>query len=107
MVAEAADGTIVGGLLIVYEWSDWRNSWFWWITSVYILPDYRGKGIYRSLYEFVKNHALRNGKVHGFRLYVELENLSAQKVYEKVGMVAANYLIFAENLGLSSEVERD
>lgn len=30
------DGTIVGQLLITYEWSDWRNGNFWWIQSVYV-----------------------------------------------------------------------
>lgn len=37
------DGKIVGGLMVTFEWSDWRNGWFWWIQSVYILPEYRGK----------------------------------------------------------------
>src|SRR5215212_607104 len=39
-------GRIVGGLMITFEWSDWRDSWFWWIQSVYILPEVRGRGIY-------------------------------------------------------------
>ena len=95
-----ADGgeRIVGGLLIVYEWSDWRNSWFWWITSVFVVPDFRGKGIYRRLYAFVKEIAEEAGNVHGFRLYVELENTRAQIVYERVGMTASSYLLFGENL---------
>src|SRR5688500_18388664 len=53
VVAEAGR-RIVGGLMITYEWSDWRGSWFWWIQSVYILPEFRGQGVYRLLYEFVK-----------------------------------------------------
>ena len=98
VVAEDTSGRIVGGLLIVYEWSDWRNAWFWWITSVYIIPASRGLGIYRRLYEFVKQTARDQGDVHGFRLYVDLENADAQKVYEKVGMFASQYMLFGENL---------
>jgi GNAT superfamily N-acetyltransferase len=98
VVAEDELGDIVGSLLIVYEWSDWRNAWFWWITSVYVTPALRGEGIYRSLYEHVKEIARNNGNVHGFRLYVDLENTDAQKVYEKVGMFASNYMLFGENL---------
>lgn len=89
---------IVGGLLIVYEWSDWRNAWFWWITSVYIVAEHRGQKIYSGMYDFVKESARVEGNVHGFRLYVDLENTDAQKVYEKVGMFASNYMLFGENL---------
>jgi len=87
---------IVGGLMITFEWSDWRDGWFWWIQSVYILPEYRGRGIYRYLYDFVKEAAREKEDVCGFRLYVEKENTNAQKVYEKLGMEASHYLMYEE-----------
>jgi len=93
VVAES-DNVIVGGLMVTFEWSDWRNAWFWWIQSVYILPDFRGKGIYRGLYKFVVNKAESQKDVCGFRLYVERENRSAQKVYEKLGMDVSHYLMY-------------
>lgn len=93
----AEDGRrILAGLMITFEWSDWRNSWFWWIQSVYVLPESRGQKIYSRLYEFVKNRALEFGNVCGFRLYVEKENIHAQRVYEKVGMKASYYLMYEE-----------
>ena len=98
VVAEDENGKIVGGLMITFEWSDWRNAWFWWIQSVYILPAARGKRIYSRLYEFVKEEAKKNGNVCGFRLYVEKENRNAQLVYEKCGMDSSNYLMFEEKL---------
>lgn len=91
-------GNIVGGLLITFEWSDWRSKWFWWIQSVYIVPAARGQNIYRRLYEFVKTKAEENGDVCGFRLYVEKENLVAQKVYERVGMESSYYLMYEEKV---------
>ena len=95
----ADDGeTIIGGLMITYEWSDWRNAWFWWIQSVYILPEARRQSIYTRLYDFVKAKAAEAGNVCGFRLYVETENDNAQKVYEKVGMNASHYLMYEENI---------
>lgn len=97
VVAEE-DGVIVGGLMITYEWSDWRGQWFWWIQSVYILPDHRGRSIYRRLYEFVKSEAEKSKNVCGFRLYVERENVNAQKVYEKTGMKSSHYLMYEENI---------
>lgn len=93
VVAEAGE-KIVGGLMITFEWSDWRNSWFWWIQSVYILPEFRGQGIYRRLYEFVMNKGREQDNVCGFRLYVEKENQRAQGVYEKLGMEASHYLMY-------------
>ena len=85
---------IVGGLMVTFEWSDWRNAWFWWIQSVYILPERRGQGIYRRLYEFVLSKANENNEVCGFRLYVEKENINARQVYEKLGMEESHYLMF-------------
>lgn len=97
VVAEE-EGTIAGGLMVTFEWSDWRNAWFWWIQSVYILPEYRGKSIYSRLYDFVKEKALVRGNVCGFRLYVEKENAHAQRVYEKLGMESTYYLMYEEKI---------
>lgn len=94
-VAES-EGKIIGGLMITFEWSDWRNKWFWWIQSVYVLPDFRGSGVYRKLYEFVKREAEAGKDVCGFRLYVEKENVPAQSVYKKLGMDESYYLMFEE-----------
>jgi ribosomal protein S18 acetylase RimI-like enzyme len=90
------DEKIIGGLLVTYEWSDWRNGWFWWIQSVYVLPEFRGRGVYRNLYEHIRAEASKTSGVCGFRLYVEKENVAAQKVYEKLGMEKTYYLMYEE-----------
>ena len=97
VVAEEG-GSIIGGLMVTFEWSDWRAAWFWWIQSVYIRPEARGQRIYSKLYDFVKLQAAANGDVCGFRLYVETGNAHAQKVYESVGMEASHYLMYEEKL---------
>jgi len=97
-VVAAENSRIVGGLMVTYEWSDWRNGWFWWIQSVYILPEARGKGIYSKMYDFVKQKAGRYGNVCGFRLYVEKDNSHAQKVYDAVGMELSYYLMYEEKV---------
>lgn len=98
VVSENTDGSIVGGLMVTYEWSDWRNAWYWWIVSVYVLPAARGKNVYRKLYEFVKQKAREEGIVCGFKLYVDVDNLRAQEVYKKVGMQRSRYLLFEEDV---------
>ena len=96
VVAESA-GRVVGGLMVTFEWSDWRDAWFWWIQSVYVLPEARGTGIYRKLYEFVKARA-SGVNVCGFRLYVESDNTRAQSVYERLGMSRSHYLMYEEDV---------
>ena len=90
------DNRVVGCLLITFEWSDWRNGWFWWIQSVYVRPEARGKSVYSKLYAFVKQMAAQSMDVCGFRLYVDRENEHAQRVYEKLGMELSNYLPYEE-----------
>ncbi|OFY62851.1 MAG: GNAT family N-acetyltransferase [Bacteroidetes bacterium RIFCSPLOWO2_02_FULL_36_8] len=93
LIAEI-NGTVAGSLMITNEWSDWRNSTFWWIQSVYVLPEFRKKGIYRKLYREVKRLAKKEKNVCGIRLYVEKNNIKAQKVYEKTGMECSHYIMF-------------
>ena len=86
-------GIVVASLLITYEWSDWRNSDVWWFQSVYVLPDYRRTGIFRSMYNFIKNEAEKQN-VAGLRLYVETNNSRAQKTYEALGMRSEHYTMY-------------
>jgi GNAT superfamily N-acetyltransferase len=84
---------VVASLLITFEWSDWRNSNVWWFQSVYVLPEYRRKGIFRSLYLHIKDEADKKG-IPGLRLYVEAGNLRAQQTYKAMGMQSEHYQLF-------------
>jgi GNAT superfamily N-acetyltransferase len=92
LVAEV-DESVVGSLMITKEWSDWRNGMFWWIQSVYVIPAYRRRGIFRALYETVRDLAAKNGQVCGFRLYVERGNTAARATYKKLGMEETKYRV--------------
>ncbi len=87
------DGQIVASLLITYEWSDWRNSNVWWFQSVYVLPEFRRTGIFRSMYQHIKNEAGKEG-IPGLRLYVETNNTRAQNTYEVLGMNSRHYKMY-------------
>ncbi len=95
LVAES-DGVIAAALMTTTEWSDWRNGLFWWIQSVYVLPEYRRQGLYRKLYAQVKKMAENDSNVCGFRLYVEHDNTTAQKTYQSLGMDETNYKLYEE-----------
>lgn len=96
VVAEI-DREVVGSLMVTYEWSDWRDALFWWVQSVYIKPNYRKQGVFRRLYEFVKEKALHEKDVCGLRLYVEQDNSLAQKTYERIGMSRVPYQLYEES----------
>ena len=91
IVEEAETATPRGSLLLTSEWSDWRDGWFWWIQSVYVEPEARGRGAYRRLYEEVLAQARAADHVCGVRLYVEVENEYALAVYRHLGMDETSY----------------
>ncbi|NBC27340.1 MAG: GNAT family N-acetyltransferase [Bacteroidetes bacterium] len=95
LVAETEE-TVIGSLMVTNEWSDWRNGLFWWIQSVFVIKEFRRMGVYRTMYHHVKQQAAQSSGVCGFRLYVEKENLVAQKTYKKLGMAETRYKIFEE-----------
>ena len=84
------NGHIAGSLMTTFEWSDWRNNWVLWVQSVYTHPSFRGKGVYKALYENLKAKVYR-GEYAGIRLYVDKTNTSAQKVYKQLGMDGNHY----------------
>ena len=90
------DGDIAGSLMITYEWSDWRAKNYYWIQSVYIRPEFRRQGIYKKLYQAVKQLAADNNGAASFRLYVEKDNVTAQQTYQSLGMKPCDYLMFEE-----------
>lgn len=90
----ATQDKVVGSLLIVPEWSDWRNGTVWWIHSVYILPEYRGKKLFSNFYEYIKNIVLNNEDLRGLRLYVDKRNEKAQSVYKAIKMNNEHYELY-------------
>ena len=90
-----ADGEVVGCAMVTHEWSDWRDADLWWFQSVYIRADWRRRGVFRALYAHIRAAAVEAG-VYGLRLYVEQENLSAQRTYAALGMRDAHYRVMEE-----------
>ena len=88
------NGRTIGQLLVTFEWSDWRNGVFWWLQSVYVHKEWRRRGVFKTLYDYVLRKAECQGNVAGIRLYVEQDNAVAQGVYAHVGLAAAPYKVF-------------
>lgn len=88
------DGKVIGQIMYTFEWSDWRNGTFLWVQSVYVNKNYRGKGVFKSLYNHIKSMCDNNDNICGIRLYVERENYIAQKTYSNLGMKECNYHMY-------------
>ena len=87
------DGVIIAQTLITYEWSDWRNKNFWWIQSVYVNKNNRNQKVFNKLYNYILNLALDAGSC-GIKLYVDQNNLIAQKAYTNLGMTLSHYKLY-------------
>ena len=96
LVAVDSDNNTVACLGITYEWSDWRNGLFWWIQSVYVMPEWRGRGVFSAMYEEVRRRARDSGDACGIRLYVERDNDRAYQTYLKLGMTETDYRLMEE-----------
>lgn len=94
---------IVGQIMHTYEWSDWRNGEIWWLQSVYVVPEYRQRGVFGALHAHVESLARRSPSVVGLRLYVEENNHRAQQAYQNRGLVSAGYVVM-ESLFPTPEV---
>lgn len=93
-LAETAEP--VGQSAVSREWSDWRDGWIWWLQSVYVRPEARGRGVFRSLYAHIRTLARQDRDVVGLRLYVERANERARSIYGSLGMSDGGYLVYEE-----------
>jgi RimJ/RimL family protein N-acetyltransferase len=89
---------VVSSMLTTFEWSDWRNAWVIWIQSVYVIPEYRKKGVFKQMYAEIKKLIQNHPEYTGIRLYVDRSNEKAIKVYEAIGMEGEHYRLF-EDMG--------
>lgn len=87
------DGRVLAQLLITHEWSDWRNADVWWIQSVYVWPEQRRRGLFRTFYRAILEEA-RAARAAGLRLYVHESNQRAQATYAALGMHGGRYRVY-------------
>jgi GNAT superfamily N-acetyltransferase len=103
-VPGAKPHSVVGQLLVTYEWSDWRNGSFWWIQSVYVDPAWRRRGVFRRMHEHILRETRARGDVCGMRLYVESANTVAQTAYRRVGLATTTYRVCEQDFVFGVDV---
>jgi ribosomal protein S18 acetylase RimI-like enzyme len=90
-------GAVVASASIVTEWSNFRGGDYWWIQSLYILPEHRGKGLVDVLLRHLVDEARAGGAID-LRLYGYNTNARALRAYQRFGFREAPYLILTRSL---------
>ncbi len=88
------DGQVVGQTMITFEWTDWRDGVLYWLQSVFVRHEYRGRGVFRALFDHVMQTAKTDPDARGIRLYVERENAAALATYGRLGMQPSGHLLY-------------
>ena len=95
-VVEHGNG-VVACASIVTEWSNFRGGDYWWIQSLYIVPEHRGRG----LVDVILRHLVSTAKAEGgidLRLYGFNTNARALRAYQRFGFKETPYLVLAKAL---------
>jgi ribosomal protein S18 acetylase RimI-like enzyme len=96
-VAESADGRVVAGTSVVTEWSNFHGGYYWWIQSLFIVPEHRGRGLVELLLEHLANAARAAGALD-LRLYAHKSNQGALQAYRRCGFEVAPYTVMTRPL---------
>ena len=91
-VAETSDSHIVASTSVVTEWSDLRGGSYWWIQSLFIVPEHRGGGLVELLLDHLAGAAGADGALD-LRLYARRSNERALRAYLRCGFTEAPYVI--------------
>jgi ribosomal protein S18 acetylase RimI-like enzyme len=82
---------------VVTEWSDWHGSHYWWVQSLFILPEHRGRGVVDIILDRLAQEAQAAGALD-LRLYVHTSNRRALAAYRRCGFAPAPYAILTRRL---------
>jgi len=73
-IAEKSDKPVGCCMLNGREWSEWSNGLFYWMTGMYVIPEYRRDGVRFDLYRHAVEWARAQPMVLGFRACVHKRN---------------------------------
>ena len=96
-VAHTVEGRVVGSMSVVTEWSNFLGGDYWWIQSLYILPEHRGQGLVDQLLAYLSARAMAAGALD-LRLYGYDTNERALRAYQRCGFGLTPYVVLTKPL---------
>lgn len=96
-VAQTAAGRVVGSMSVVTEWSNFLGGDYWWIQSLYILPEHRGQGLVDHMLAHLSAQAMAAGALD-LRLYGYNTNERALRAYQRCGFGVSPYIMLTKPL---------
>ena len=86
LYAVMADGRYVGWISLIYlpKVGRWKGRGHVYVDELWVAPEFRGQGLAKALMK--KADALKTElEAAGIRLYVNVDNPAAKKLYERCG----------------------
>lgn len=93
------DDTAVGFGLTAKTFSREGGGMVLWLEELYILPDYRCRGLGKQYFDFIEEYARKNNFAR-IRLEVEEYNVRARALYERLGYQPLEYCQMVKELAL-------
>jgi len=82
------EGKIAGFALLAHTWSQESGGEVVWVEELYVLPEYRGKGLGNAFFAFLRDAYPCASR---FRLEIEPDNERAERLYKKMGFDFLEY----------------
>ena len=85
VIVDEENGFLVGFVCVQVKKSFCYDAYMPEITEVYVDPEYRKRGIARSMISFAENYCSVHYPLHKFELLTGKDNFTARRVYKKLG----------------------
>lgn len=86
-----------GYALLVKSYSQEAGGLVVWVDELFVLPQYRNRGLAHEFFAFITNNVSENAKV--FRLEVEQGNKRAISLYKQLGFEYLDYSQMTKKIG--------
>lgn len=96
-VAESPDGRVVASVSVTTEWSNFYGGHYWWVQSLFVGAEHRGRGLVDRLLDHLARTAADAGALD-LRLYAHEGNARARHVYDRCGFTRAPYVLMRRRL---------
>ncbi|TJY44174.1 GNAT family N-acetyltransferase [Cohnella pontilimi] len=86
LALDQASGKGAGFMQLYPTFSSVSMRHTWILNDLFVLPEFRGRGVGRKLLEAARKHAIDTG-AKGLSLSTAVDNVTAQKLYESFGFI--------------------